>query len=148
MIVRPALAADAAVLAAVHRTAFEVPWDEASIAGLLAMPGAFAFTVGTVPSPTGFILCRAAADEAEILTLATVPGHRRRGLAAALLDAAALEAAARGATVLCLEVAADNPVAGALYAKAGFVAAGARRGYYARAGGAVDAVILRRELNR
>jgi len=147
VIVRTALPSDAAVLAAVHRAAFEAHWDEASIAGLLVSPGAFAF-VGAFSSTAGFVLCRMAADEAEILTLATVPDHRRRGLGAALLDAAVREVRARGGAVLCLEVAADNAAARALYAKAGFVAAGARCGYYGRAGGSVDAMILRRELNR
>jgi ribosomal-protein-alanine N-acetyltransferase len=152
MIVRAALAAEAAAMAGVHAAAFEAPleapWDEATIAALLATPNVLAFAAGAASALAGFLLLRLAADEAEILTLATSPARRRRGVALALLEAAMAGAKARGATSLFLEVAADNIAAGAHYEKAGFVPVGARRGYYARAGGAVDAVILRRDLNR
>jgi len=148
MIVRAVCAAGAAALAAVHASAFEAPWDEGTIAGLLATPGVLAFATGAALTPAGFILLRLAADEAEILTLATDPAHRRRGLALALLRAATRAAGERGAKSLVLEVAADNASARALYAKVGFVPVGARRDYYAGAAGAVDALILRRDLNR
>lgn len=148
MIVRPAVAAQAAALAAVHGAAFDERWNEAAIAALLATPGVFAFALGAPDDPAGFILCRIAADEAEILTLAIGPSHRRRGLGASLLEAAMAAAAARGAKGLFLEVAADNVAARALYAKAGFVAVGARRGYYQRGDRATDAIVLRRDLNR
>jgi ribosomal-protein-alanine N-acetyltransferase len=46
-------------------------------------------------------------------------------------------------------VAEDNAGALALYARLGFAAAGRRAGYYGRpAGGAVDAIVMRRALNR
>jgi ribosomal-protein-alanine N-acetyltransferase len=146
-VVRVARVADAAALAGVHAEAFNPPWDEATIASLLDAPGVTGFAEAS-PAPAGFILCRLAADEAEILTLATRPDHRRRGVALALLEAAVDAVRSQGAKSLFLEVAADNVAARALYAKASFIAVGRRRGYYARAEGAVDAVILRRDLNR
>ena len=48
----------------------------------------------------------------------------------------------RGVTTVFLEVAADNPGAQGLYASLGFVQVGRRKGYYARSGGAVDALVL------
>jgi ribosomal-protein-alanine N-acetyltransferase len=70
-------------------------------------------------------------------------------LARRLLEHAAATAAARGATSLFLEVAADNAAALHLYQAAGFHAVGRRAGYYARnAGPAVDALVLKRSLNR
>ena len=70
----------------------------------------------------GLILVRVAADEAEILTLAVIPGVRRSGIGHALLQEATSMAAALGARVVFLEVSVTNIAARALYTKAGFVA--------------------------
>ena len=91
----------------------------------------------------GFILVRTVADEAEILTLAVRPADRRRGIAAGLVARGASVAAAQGASRLFLEVAEDNDAARGLYERAGFVEAGRRPRYYARADGSrTDALIL------
>ena len=148
MIARPVQSSEAPALAAVHAAAFDEAWSEAAIGALLAAPGVLAFAGGAPGRPAGFILCRMAGDEAEILTLATRPRLRRRGVGATLLTAAIEAVSARGARGLFLEVAADNLAARALYAKAGFVVVGARAGYYRRGKGAVDAMVLRRDLNR
>jgi len=125
-------------LAALHAEAFETPWDAASLTALLDSPGVFA-----VEQPDGFILIRVVADEAEILTLAVRPAARRNGLGGRLVEAAVVRAAAHGAARMFLEVAEDNVAARALYARAGFVEAGRRRGYYARSDGSrEDALIL------
>jgi [ribosomal protein S18]-alanine N-acetyltransferase len=139
--------ADPAELARLHAQAFDEPWSEADIATLMAGPGLFALAAGAGGEPTGFVLCRIAADEAEILTLATSPAHRRRGVATALVRRAAQVAAADGARVLFLEVAEDNAPALALYAQEDFQPVGRRAGYYARGAERADAVLLRRDLN-
>jgi Fur family ferric uptake transcriptional regulator len=139
----PAPCADAALLAALHAAAFAEPWGESEIAALLATPGVFALTLGAA----GLILVRVAADEAEILTLGTGPAHRRRGVAARLVEAAAGMAAAGGARALFLEVAEDNLPARGLYAGHGFAEVGRRKGYYSGGAGSVDALVLRRDLN-
>ncbi len=128
----------AARLADIHAAAFSTPWDAASLETLLDQVGVFA-----LEEADGFILLRAVADEAEILTLAVRPSARRRGLGDRLVRSGGAAAAARGATRLFLEVADDNAAALALYADAGFVEAGRRPGYYARPdGGRTDALIL------
>jgi len=77
------------------------------------------------------------------------PSHRRRGVARALVRSGLAQAAAMGADEAFLEVAADNLAALALYREEGFEPAGLRSGYYRRPGGeAVDALVLRRTLNR
>lgn len=125
-------------LAAVHAEAFDAPWDAAAFAGLLDQEGVFA-----VEAPDGFILMRAVAGEAEILTLAVRPPARRRGLGGQLVELGALGAADRGADRVFLEVAEDNTAARVLYARAGFEEAGRRRGYYARPDGSRrDALLL------
>jgi len=129
----------AARLAEIHAAAFPAPWDAAAFEALLAQTGVF-----VLEAPDGFILLRAVADEAEILTLAVAPLVRRNGVGRALVEAAAATAAARGAESLFLEVSADNAAALALYAAAGFEPAGLRKGYYADG---ADALVLRRTLN-
>ncbi|MEO5336348.1 MAG: GNAT family N-acetyltransferase [Magnetospirillum sp. WYHS-4] len=139
MNVQPAGLAHAALLAALHAPCFSDGWPESAFRDLLAMPGAFAL----LAADGGFILCRQAADEAEIITLAVLPERRRAGLGRTLVEAARAEAARRGAATMFLEVAADNPAARVLYESLGFREAGRRKGYYARPGGpAVDALVL------
>lgn len=128
----------AARIAALHAEAFDAPWDEIAFDALIGQTG-----VALIEEADGFILIRTVADEAEILTLAVRPSARRSGLGARLVEQGALEAAARGATRLFLEVAEDNVAARGLYARAGFTQVGQRRRYYARPdGAAVDALVL------
>lgn len=136
----------AAVLARRHAAAFarDAPWSETAFAGLLGLPGVF-----LCDTPEGFALGRVVLDEAELLTLAVAPEHRRAGAGRALLAAFEAAAAARGATTAFLEVAADNAPALALYVGAGWRQGGRRQGYYRRADGrAADALLLSRALVR
>lgn len=134
--------------ASLHREAFEAPWSATELATLLSGPGSLALSAWIEGHLAGFVLCRAVADEAEVLTLASAPAARRRGVAKALLAAAQQVAASRGVEALFLEVAADNQAALALYRGLGFRQVGARAGYYRPRSGPVDALIMRRDLNR
>lgn len=145
---RPAWDHEAGDLARVHAQAFDHPWSASEIAELMGSPGAFAL-VAEDAGPAAFILCRAVAGEAEILTLAVEPAARRRGLARALVEAAAGVARIAGAEAMFLEVADDNVAAIGLYEAAGFDRAGLRRGYYDRGPqGYVDALVMRLDLGR
>ncbi|MXP65485.1 GNAT family N-acetyltransferase [Roseomonas sp. M0104] len=131
----------APTLATLHGAAFPPAeaWGAEALRLMLEMPGAFA-----LHSPgKGFILVRAAADEAEVLTLAVLPAARRQGVGRALLDAALGVAEAAGARQMFLEVSTANPAARALYAAAGFVEVGRRRRYYPDGS---DALVLSRRL--
>ncbi len=137
-------------MAAVHAASFAEAWDTVEIGAVLEGPGGFGLVVRD-PQPgamAGFILARTVADEAEVLTLAVDPIQRRSGVGRALVEAVALVAAQAGARSLFLEVASDNQAALALYRAAGFTPVGQRPAYYRRGAGAVDALVLRRELNR
>ena len=148
MKLRAADASDAVALAKAHASAFEAPWPPEAFTGLMATPGVFALAAVDA-APVGLILMRAIAGEAEVLTLAVEPTHRRQGVARALLEAGLAQAVVMGAEEVFLEVAADNPAALALYRQAGFEQAGRRAAYYNRPGGAMaDALVLRRTLNR
>lgn len=138
---RPAGAADAPVLAALHAQAFPPAerWGSDALRLLLEMPGAYALLL----PEKGFLLARVAADEAEILTLAVAPPARRQGVGGALLAAALVHALAAGAATMFLEVSVANTAARALYAAAGFAESGRRRRYYADGS---DALVLSRRL--
>ena len=132
-------------LAALHWRCFTAPppWDAAAFAGFLADPLIFVLVEGDA----GFLLGRAVAGEAEVLTLAVAPESRRRGLGRKLVARFLYQARLRGAEMAFLEVAADNAAAQALYARAGFAESGRRRGYYRRPdGSALDALVMQRAL--
>ena len=129
-------------LAQLHAESFPSPWTENALRELLRTPGTFAFAC-----EDGFIVVRAAADEAEILTLAVRPLHRRRGLGKVLVSTAAEHAHRLGSKCLFLEVALSNAPALKLYESLGFGEVGRRKAYYAvNPGKYDDALILQSNL--
>ncbi|MHB1303597.1 MAG: GNAT family N-acetyltransferase [Acidiphilium sp.] len=136
----PAGAAHAEALALVHAAAFGAEaWSAVSIATMFANPANFGFL-----SEAGvMVIARAAADEAEIVTIGVDPARRRAGLGRALLAAALAEAERRGAVAVFLEVEASNLQAIGLYRACGFVQVGRRRDYY---GAGRDALLFSRRL--
>jgi [ribosomal protein S18]-alanine N-acetyltransferase len=134
-----------AELAILHARAFTTPrpWSEAEFAALLADPLAFLLVEGDA----GFLLGRAVAGEAELLTIAVAPEARRLGLGRKLVSRFIYQARLRGAESAFLEVAEDNAAALGLYMTAGFSEAGRRRRYYRTPGGRdIDALVMIRAL--
>jgi ribosomal-protein-alanine N-acetyltransferase len=131
-------------LARLHARCFTTPrpWSAAELRAFLQDPLCLALI-----EPQGFLIGRAVADEAELLTLAVDPDARRQGVARRLMAGFLAQARARGATSVFLEVAADNAPAIALYLASGFSRVACRRGYYrASEGPAVDALIMAQTL--
>lgn len=127
-------------MAATHAAAFAQsrPWSTAEFTNLLDQPLCFA-----TGNTNCFALVRVVADEAELLTIATHPDHRRQGLARACMTHWQTTAQARGAAQGFLEVAGDNSPAIALYHTCGFEISGHRRGYYHPKGQPpVDALLM------
>jgi len=134
-----------AQLAALHARCFTTPrpWSEADFAGFLQDPLAFLLTEGDA----AFLLGRALAGEAELLTLAVAPESRRLGLGRKLLARFLYQARLRTAETAFLEVAADNAAAQTLYAASGFTESGRRKNYYENPqGGRIDALLMQRAL--
>lgn len=145
---RPAGAADAEALAALHEIAIAPSWTATEIAWMLDPPG-LGLLAHDDRGIAGFVLARAVADEAEILTLAVRPDERRRGVASSLINRLLGDLRARKVAALFLEVAEDNRAALGLYLQFGFVETGRRRGYYERAGaGAADAIVMSRSITQ
>lgn len=143
-------AASLFLLEALHGACFPVGWGAVEMARLLAMPGAFGLIAtrrqaDDTEMPVGFLLGRAAADEAEIISIGVLPEMRAHGIGGALMDEFIRQMAARGVTAIFLEVAADNAPALSLYRHQGFTMEGLRKAYYAAT--SADAYIMRRILN-
>jgi len=135
IVTAPMIYAD--VIAALHGRCFDEAWSPFTIRQVLNMPGAFGLVARGVDDagdedPAGFVLARSVADECEILSLATAPAWRDRGVGRMLLDACIARVASQGVTNLFLEVAEDNAVARQLYRQRGFNAVGRRDGSYRR----------------
>lgn len=114
-------------------------WSATSFAALLEQPEVDGFHVAGA-----FVLMRVVLDEAEILTVCTVPEKRRQGLAAKLVGKALDEAQARGAVKAFLEVEESNAAALGLYQGFGFAEVGRRKDYY---GQGRTALVLRKSFN-
>ena len=131
-------------LAHLHARCFETPrpWSSTEFAAQLDSPLSQLFT-----APHGFALVRVIADEAELLTIATDPDHRRQGHAHRILAQMHSALDVRNVNVTFLEVAANNTAAQALYRSNGYRESGTRRGYYRTPdGAALDALIFERRL--
>ena len=136
-VVGDARAEDLERLSAVHAASFPgAPWSAADLAGLLRQETVFGLVVrranffGT-RSAVAFVLVRLVAGEAEILTIAVDPVHRRRGFARQLIEAVFRRLYHDRAETLFLEVDAGNEAALALYRRLRFHKVGERKGYYA-----------------
>jgi ribosomal-protein-alanine N-acetyltransferase len=140
--------------AAIHAGSFARGWTDGEIEKLLARTGTFGLAAHPVgrKGMAGFILYTIAADEAEILTIATAPDWRRHGAGEALVKAALLHVSGERAKAMFLEVGDGNDAALGLYRKLGFREVGRRRDYYGAAAAslsapkAATALVMRRDL--
>jgi ribosomal-protein-alanine N-acetyltransferase len=147
----PLETADAGIAAALHRMRFPKPWNDGEFHSLLSQEPVFGFVAlreGVLGRTAGgFVLARAAAGEAEILTIGVDQRFGRSGLGWRLMLAALREAKMRGAEDVFLEVDQENTAACGLYVKLGFAKVGERKAYYASAGGSRStALVMRRDL--
>lgn len=148
-ICEPGRIADADDLATLHAHAFRHGWPSTEIEALIADP-----TITTVVArqgrtpftrrPVGFVMVRAAADEAEILTVAVAPAWRGRGIGRLMMDETIRRLYFMRVASLFLEVDEGNDPALSLYRRLGFREVGRRANYYA--GGTANALVMRADL--
>jgi ribosomal protein S18 acetylase RimI-like enzyme len=136
--VEPAAPGDCAALARLAAASLATPWSEAAFAAELGVPAARLWLVrGADGAPAAFLAARRVEGELELVSLAVAAGHRRQGLARALVEhALAAEGGVRSAH---LEVRSDDAGAQAFYAALGFAPSGRRTAFYP---GRVDAVTM------
>ncbi|MGL4405779.1 MAG: GNAT family N-acetyltransferase [Notoacmeibacter sp.] len=138
-------------VAAIHALSFARGWSDGEISQLLARDGTFGKVARPVGKKTvaGFILYTLAANEGEILTVATAPDWRRYGIGEMLVQSALSHLSGERAEAMFLEVGEENTGALALYRKHGFFEVGKRQNYYAAAKGqntGATALVMRRDL--
>jgi len=141
---RPLSAADAKQMAALHAESFERSWDALEMSTHIARD--LCFGLEDNGQLAAFIILSQAADQAEILTLATAKSARRQGLGRKLLDGAAAQLREGCCSEVFLEVAEDNIAAIALYRAAGFQPIGRRPAYYRREAGRIAAITYTKKL--
>lgn len=132
---RPALADDAAALAALDCLCNPKPWSAGQFQAALDEAHTRVWLAETPAGCAGFIVWQQLFDEAELHLIATAPAQRRQGIATALL-AQMFQAA--GLRRVFLEVRAGNLAAQALYRRHGFADLVRRRAYY----GDEDALVM------
>lgn len=123
----------------IHAASFRSFWGADEQAAMARAPGVITLVArrGSATAsrrPVGFITVRHAADEAEVLTMAVHPRHRRSGIGAMLLNGALKRLEAERIDNVFLEVDPHNRAALALYRRRGFVPVGERPDYYANGG--------------
>ena len=152
-----------AVMEAAFDPAYGEGWNRRQVADALTLSSTHAVVVdasgkpigdsddsfgGSVAGrgPAGFVLTRHVLDEEELLLIAVIPGARRRGVGAALIERLFTSARTRGVTRIFLEMRRGNPAI-ELYRKFGFEPIGERRNYYRMANGArLDAITFARSI--
>ena len=115
-----------------ERICFSRPWSKRMLAEELENACA-AFLVaedGESGAVVGYAGLLVVADEGYITNVAVFPEHRRRGIAAKIIDVYMNFARANGLAFLTLEVRPTNGAAIALYRSFGFEEVGRRKNYY------------------
>jgi ribosomal-protein-alanine N-acetyltransferase len=143
---RPMTEADLPAVMEIERITFPLDaWSEGMMRGELAdMPRTRHYVVALVDDEiVGYAGLAAAADQADVQTIAVLEKHRRSGIGSAMLSELLDEARRRGAREIFLEVRADNPAAQSVYRRFGFEEIGTRRRYY---DDGTDAIMMRRRL--
>ncbi len=136
----------APILSALHEQTFSPAWTTEEFTDLLKTPGALVQILSVGEEPAGFCFYRLMSDEAEILTLAVLPDHRRRSYGENILIEGCRQLKEHKIRSLFLEVSVSNEAARRLYEKSGFQEAGRRRNYYREGDLKVDALILKKAL--
>ncbi len=124
---------DAAILASIHYQSFEDSWSSSYFQQLLKT--CFGFI-----NDGGFILCRQACEEIEIITFCVIPNMRNKGIGRSLLHQLELYAYENKIASIFLEVQSDNSTAQHLYKSFNYIPVAIRKNYY----GTHDAIVMKR----
>ncbi|MGA2410353.1 MAG: ribosomal protein S18-alanine N-acetyltransferase [Candidatus Binataceae bacterium] len=141
--IRDAAKRDLPRIMQIERRAFDHPWTLDSFARELALPFSrtlvASLSIDRNEAIAGYLCRWLVVDECHILNVAVDPDARRRGIGERLISETIIEANAKSATVVTLEVRRSNLPARGLYRKFGFQERRLRRNYY---GPGEDAIVM------
>ncbi len=138
--IEPMTAKNLSEVAGLERLCFSRPWSLAALESELKNPLAVFLVARRGESVTGYAGMHDIAGEGYITNVAVAPGHRRGGVAEALVIALLNYGIENRLEFITLEVRESNAPARKLYEKLGFEIAGRRKNFYE--GPAEDAVIM------
>jgi ribosomal-protein-alanine N-acetyltransferase len=132
--IRPAQHNDLSDLSDIHSAGFQHGWSDGDLGKMLDSESYDTFVAHPIKSkgskPFGFVFVRSVQDEAEIITIATSPKARRKGIGRQLMRAVVRKLEYDRKKKLFLEVDEENTAAVKLYQSLGFIKVGERQGYY------------------
>ncbi|MCE2926176.1 MAG: GNAT family N-acetyltransferase [Rickettsiales bacterium] len=142
-IIREVGAEAAALLAEIHRESFPMYWDLTAFNDFFNIPQTRALMIGE----GAMIVFRQSGEQADIITLAVRPNHRRQGFARKLVLAALEELKASRAEQIFLDVEVGNSPAIKLYESIGFLVQRRRKLYYRQKDGSyTDALVMSKKI--
>ncbi|MBC7856584.1 MAG: ribosomal protein S18-alanine N-acetyltransferase, partial [Pirellulaceae bacterium] len=128
---------------AIERRAYSFPWTRGNFIDALAAGYAAEMLLDADQALIGYFVAMPGVDELHLLNLTVDPDWQGRGYSHLLLDAVEARCLQRRASMLWLEVRANNQRARRLYIRRGFTEVGLRRNYYpAGPGRSEDAVVM------
>jgi ribosomal-protein-alanine N-acetyltransferase len=118
-------------VAEIEQISFSDPWSVESLELMLGEQamGLVALEDGRV---LGYVGMMCVLDEGQIISVATHPDSRRRGVGRSLMRAIEQSAKERGIVFLSLEVRESNAAARSLYSSLGWVECGIRKNFYSK----------------
>jgi len=133
-LIQPVQKSDLQTLAEIHAASFSHPWSDGELEKMFDNDN-YLCMVAHPPKtpkskPSGFILVRSILDETEVITIATKPSARRKGVARHLMQALIRHLEFDRKKKLFLEVDEMNIAAIKLYQSLGFKQIAKREGYY------------------
>ena len=142
-ILRHAQLSDAAALAQLAAIDFSDNWSAEFWCDQIGEQGSIILVAQQSGRLVGYLHVRRVIDEAEILSIATLPAFRRQGIARELLALAVTELRDSPPCHLFLEVSVKNGPATRMYTALGFNEIGIRKGYYRQPQAPpVDAIVM------
>jgi len=128
----------------IERASYPTPWSRSMFASELAKQGSLSIAA-VLPDGqlVGYLVLSRYVDAWHVMNVAVAPGHRRLGIASALLERLFEDTRGDVERGYTLEVRVSNRGAISLYERFGFVSHGVRRGYYTD--NREDAVIMWRD---
>lgn len=139
---RRLVASDAPLMSTLHRKSFSAGWPPAEMRLHIDKD----LCLGLGDPLSAFILVQIGGDQADILTIATHPDHRRKGLARQLLLDTESILRDQDVKTLFLDVSELNDSAKSLYRAGGYQAVGRRPRYYRTPTGRVASITFSKSL--